>query len=69
MEFTADIDFSAWPLHCGSFDAKVDKRIVVQLIYHVCRLNCDSLVVKLLQWIMKPFANQFHRIGHDVIKL
>ena len=65
----ANIDFSAWPLSCGSFDVTVDKRIVSQLIYHVCKLRCDDDEVKELQETIKPFANKFHRIGKDVYKL
>ncbi len=30
----ADLDFSCWPLWCGSFNVKVDKRIASQLAYH-----------------------------------
>ena len=65
----ADIDFASWPLWCGSFCVKVDKRIVAQLIYHVCKLDCNSLHIKFIQWILKPLANQFHRIGKDVDRL
>ena len=38
----ADIDYSCWPLHCGSFDVRVDANIFDQLVYHICRLKCDE---------------------------
>jgi len=31
----ANIDFSCWPLWCGSFNVKVDDRIMAQLINHI----------------------------------
>jgi len=59
----ADLDFSAWPLWCGSFDVKVDKRIAAQLAYHFCRVICDDDEVKAAQQALIPLANQFHRVG------
>ena len=38
----ADLDYSCWPLWCGSLDVKVDARIARQLAYHFCRLDCDD---------------------------
>lgn len=38
----ANVDYSCWPLWCGSLDAKVDRRIAAQLAYHFCRLDCDD---------------------------
>ncbi|WP_303171908.1 pentapeptide repeat-containing protein [uncultured Desulfovibrio sp.] len=35
----ADLDFSCWPLWCGSKNVKADDRLVVQLIFHVTRLD------------------------------
>jgi len=35
----ADIDFSCWPLWCGSFNAKVDDRIWAQLYNHLKALD------------------------------
>lgn len=31
----ADLDFSCWPLWCGSLHAKIDRRIAAQLAYHL----------------------------------
>ena len=58
----ADIDFSCWPLWCGSLDVIVDKRIAAQLAYHFCRLVCDDDEVKSAQKMLAPLANQFHRV-------
>ena len=35
----AKLDFSCWPLWCGSRDVKADDRLVAQLLFHVTRLN------------------------------
>ena len=35
----ANLDFSCWPLWCGSRDVKADDRLVAQLLFHVTRLN------------------------------
>ena len=58
----ADLDYSCWPLECGSFDVQVDKRIAVQLAYHFCRLICDDPDYIRARNALVPFANQFHRI-------
>ena len=35
----ANLDFSCWPLWCGSKNVKVDDRLIAQLIFHVTRLD------------------------------
>ena len=35
----ARLDFSCWPLWCGSRDVKADDRLVAQLLFHVTRLD------------------------------
>ena len=42
----ANLDFSCWPLWCGSLDVTVDKRIAAQLAYHFCRVRCDDPAVQ-----------------------
>ena len=59
----ADLDYSCWPLWCGSMDVKVCKRIAAQLAYHFCRLDCDDPEVIAAQNALIPLANQFHRTG------
>lgn len=57
----ADIDYSCWPIWCGSLDVVVDKRIAVQLAYHFCRLICDDPEYISARNSLINFANQFHR--------
>lgn len=57
----ADIDFSCWPLWCGSLDVKVDARIAAQLAYHFCRLDCDDPDYIAARNAILDFANTFHR--------
>ena len=57
----AIIDYSCWPLWCGSLDVKVDKRIAVQLMYHACALNCDDPEYQEARAKVLDFANQMHR--------
>ena len=63
----ANFDFSSFPLWCGSFNFKADMRLVYQLCYHICRLNIinqngkESKTGKILQKLLMPYANKFHR--------
>ena len=64
----ADLDFSCWPLWCGSLHVKIDDRIAHQLIYHVCSAIISSPEVSdsiknimLLQPVL-GLANKFHRV-------
>ena len=59
----ANVDFSCWPLWCGSFDVIVDRRIAAQLAYHFCRLICDDPEVMECQKALYKLANTFHRVG------
>ena len=58
----ANLDYSCWPLWCGSLDVRVCKRIAAQLAYHFCRLDCDDPEVIAAQNAIIPLANQFHRV-------
>ena len=57
---STDIDFSCWPLWCGSLDAKVDRRIAAQLAYHFCRLDCSDPSYIAARNAIVDFANKFH---------
>jgi len=38
----ANLDFSSWPLWCGSTDAKADDRLFAQLLFHLTRLDVSE---------------------------
>lgn len=56
----ANIDYSSWPLWCGSLNVIVDTRISRQLAYHFLRVIGDDMD----EFIADPvaFANGFHRV-------
>ena len=62
----ADVDFSCWPLWCGSLNVKIDKRIFCQLLYHTLRAgkSVDDPEVNRLFEIPEVvhLANRFHRV-------
>ena len=63
----ADIDFSVWPLWCGSLGVKTDKRAAAQLLYHALDAmeNCTDACVRdmvLSHEDLLEFANSFHRV-------
>ena len=57
----ADIDFSCWPLWCGSKAITVDLRIVYQLLAHVACLACDEPEFNEIQKAIMPYAVKSHR--------
>ena len=59
--YGADLDYSCWPLWCGSKKVKVDIKIVYQLIAHLCVVECDDKIFKRVQKFLLPFAKKFHR--------
>ena len=60
----ADLDYAAWPLWCGSFGVKADRRLAAQLAYHFCRIDFGADAVCLVaQVALMTLANEFHRVG------
>ena len=65
----ADIDYSAWPLWCGSLKAHVDDRIAIQLLYHALSVVQHSPYVSedIKRTLLTPevveVANRFHRVN------
>ena len=55
-----DVDFSCWPLWCGSLNVTTDKRIACQLAYHLCSLQCDDAEYITMRNSILGFANQSH---------
>lgn len=58
----ADLDYSCYPLWCGSLHLKVDKRLACQLAYHLCSMQCDDADYIKMRNSILDFANQFHRV-------
>ena len=60
----ADLDYAAWPLWCGSLDAKADRYLAAQLAYHFCRIDFgDDAGCLVAQDALVTLANEFHRVG------
>lgn len=71
----ANLDFSCWPIWCGSLNVKIDARIAAQLMYHCMRamqsVQGDSDIAKVLSnKDCIRLANRFHRIKEcgEIIK-
>ena len=55
----ADLDFAAWPLWCGGTGATLDRRLSLQLIYHVFNNNhTDPEILEALE-PLRPLAQEF----------
>ena len=63
----ADIDFSAWPLWCGSKDVKIDERQAIQLFSHVFNVGLKYWPGGLTDEQI-DFINRFHQPGFKVKK-
>ena len=57
----ADIDFSCWPLWCGSQSVKVDKKLAMQLAAHFCAVECEDEEYKAAKSAILEFAKGSHR--------
>ena len=57
----ANLDYSAWPLWCGSQGVIVDRRIAAQIAAHFCALVCDDPEVIASQEALLPLARTSHR--------
>lgn len=57
----AKLDFSAWPLWCGSLNVKCGARLARQLAYHLCALGCDDPEFLQVREACLEFANKMHR--------
>ena len=63
----ANLDFSVWPLWCGSIGAIVDSRIQRQLLYHAYATDNpeqDADIAELFQsGLFRRVIAKFHRFG------
>lgn len=57
----ADLDFSCWPLWCGSKGVIVDLKVVYQLLAHVACLQCDDPEFQDIKKAIMPYALMSHR--------
>ena len=57
----ADLDFSCWPLWCGSKGVKVDIKLVWQLLAHVACLKCGNPEYEKIKKAILPYARKSHR--------
>lgn len=57
----ADIDYSCWPLWCGSKGVTVDASIAAQLAAHFCVLDCDDEDYQTAREALLSFARASHR--------
>jgi len=60
----ADIDFSCWPLWCGSANVSIDERTAKQLLAHAFNAAEKYWQGGLTQ-NQKDWLNDFHRIKSD----
>lgn len=58
----ANLDYSVWPLSCGSVGVTIDSNISRQLVYHAL---CNMPEEDKKEFLSDPFgyANSFHRAG------
>ena len=61
---TARLDHSCWPLWRGSKNVAVDRKLVLQLLAHICAIKCDDPEVIATQKQLLPLALQSHVASH-----
>ena len=57
----ADLDYSCWPLWCGSNKVKVDAKIAAQLAAHFCAVDCANKDYQKARKAILKFALKSHR--------
>ena len=56
----ANLDYSCFPLWCGSEGIKLDRRLFLQLVAHICAVDVDDDECKKTQEYLMPLAKQSH---------
>lgn len=56
----ANLDHSCFPLWCGSEGIKLDRRLFLQLLAHICAVEVDDEECKKTQEDLMPLAKQSH---------
>ena len=57
----ANLDYSCWPLFCGSKKIKIDAKIAAQLAAHFCAVECDDKEYQKARKAILKFAMTSHR--------
>lgn len=57
---SANLDFSCWPLWCGSKGVIVDLKVAYQLLAHVACLQCDDPEFVEIKKAIMPWAVKSH---------
>ena len=57
---SANLDYSCFPLWCGSKGIKLDRRLFLQLLAHICAVEVDDEECKKTQEYLMPLAKQSH---------
>ena len=60
----ANLDYSCWPLWCGSKKVKIDARIAAQLAAHFCAVNCEDKEYQKARKAILKFALTSHRADY-----
>lgn len=64
----ADLDYSCWPLWCGSLGVHINDRLAKQLLYHLLynAAYSKNISEEVKNALLKPdivaLANEFHRV-------
>ncbi|MDR2744429.1 MAG: pentapeptide repeat-containing protein [Desulfovibrio sp.] len=68
----ANLDFSAWPLRCSSFNVKADMRLVAQLAKHLAMLDvsgcCGGIQEAMEHFRQTGLAHLFAEFRDDLEK-
>ena len=59
--YGADLDYSVWPLWCGTKGVRVDAKIAAQLAAHFCVLDCKDKGYLAARKAILKFAKTSHR--------
>ena len=57
----ADLDFSCLSLSCTGLTWKIDRRLWVQIAYHLCSMDVDDKECREARKALLPLANEMHR--------
>jgi len=66
----ANLDYTSWHFSCRTLSAKIDERLIIQLLYHAamptqnnnCELTDKDVIDLLNSELFKKVVNKFHRV-------